>query len=100
MYTLCSYYGLRPYNNGFIVSTTSLTSQAYGEIPRQFVAERGLAPEGWDELKSLQLLRSVVMTMVLKDDDLREKYWQEIVADWTRKLQRIVEQDLFLTAGS
>lgn len=75
IYEKCSYKSGPLYGNDFITSKTALTREEYGENPRKFVIRFGIDPSQWDEIGSVTVLRSCVLTPYLMNNTNFEKYW-------------------------
>lgn len=93
MYEICSYATGRTYTNDFLTSSTSLAATEYGDVPFTYVAQRGFSRAEWDHVKSVYILRSAVMTHILRDRSRFECFWQELTGIFQEKLTQIVEQE-------
>jgi tyrosine decarboxylase len=58
----------------FIVSTTALSQEEYGDIPFDFLKRIGISLEEWHKVQNLQVIRSVVMSPYLTTDFVDENY--------------------------
>jgi len=75
IYEKCSYKSGPLYGNDFITSKTALTRDEYGDNPRNYVQRFGIDPAQWDEIGSVTVLRSCVLTPYLKNNTNFETYW-------------------------
>ncbi|MDR1426710.1 MAG: tyrosine decarboxylase [Bifidobacteriaceae bacterium] len=100
MYELSSYFKGRTYDHPFNTSQTALTYDGYGDAPRPLVQQRGLSGDEWDRVHSITLLCSTVMTVVLKDSDRLQRYWDDLMGTWQGYLTQIVEEDLLAGTGT
>jgi len=75
IYEKCSYKSGPLYGNDFITSKTALTREEYGDNPRLFVQRFGIDPAQWDEIGSVTVLRSCVLTPYLMNNTNFEIYW-------------------------
>lgn len=98
VYELCSYASGRTYNEDFMTSSTSLTASEYGEIPKQYVLQRGFAASEWEKEQSVYILRSCVMTHFLANEDRFNEYFDNLLDVFARTLTTIVEESLTNTA--
>jgi len=79
IYEKCSYKSGPLYGNDFITSKTALTREEYGDNPRKFVEMFGIDPAQWDEIGSVTVLRSCVLTPYLKNNTNFEMYWRTFI---------------------
>ncbi len=75
IYEKCSYKSGPLYGNDFITSKTALTHEEYGDNPRKFIERFGIDPIQWDEIGSVTVLRSCVLTPYLMNNTNFEMYW-------------------------
>ena len=79
IYEKCSYKSGPLYGNDFITSKTALTRDEYGDNPRNYVQRFGIDPAQWDEIGSVTVLRSCVLTPYLKNNTNFETYWETFI---------------------
>lgn len=58
----------------FIVSSTDLTIEEYGDSPLLFLSEIGISKEEWHRVKAIKVARSVIMSPYLTPDYVDENY--------------------------
>ncbi|AMG65985.1 TPA: aspartate aminotransferase family protein [Providencia stuartii] len=93
LYELCSYAAGRSYTNDFLTSSTSLTSEEYGDNPRNFCREAGFSDQEWDKTQSLYVLRAAIMTHCLRDKQHFTDFWQELKNIFEGKLQQLIDEE-------
>jgi hypothetical protein len=70
----------------FIISSTDLTKEEYGDTPLGALARIGIAKSEWDRVGSMKVARSVVMSPYLTTDYVDEDY----VARLLKQLQQVI----------
>ncbi len=70
----------------FIVSSTDLTKEEYGDTPLVALARIGIAKSEWDRVGAMKVARSVVMSPYLTTDYVDEDY----VARFLERLQQVM----------
>jgi hypothetical protein len=78
----------------FIVSSTSLTENDYGEAPLTFLEQLGIPSQQWAEVKEVFVMRSTVMSPYLTSDYTEVDYLEMFF----ERLQEIVK-DILTSSG-
>ena len=93
IYEQCSYKSGPLYTNAFITSKTSLTREEYGDTPRAFVERFGIAGDQWEDLESVYVLRSCIMTPYLTSHTTYAAYWGNFMQAMGEAIGRIARLD-------
>lgn len=89
IYEHCSYKSGPLYGNDFIASKTSLTSDEYGDRPRDFIARFEIPAREWERLKSVYILRSCIVTPYLTRHATYEVHWGNFMRAMERAIERV-----------
>ena len=81
------------YTKDFITSKTTLTSETYGDVPGEFIADLGIPREEWNEIGEVTVLRSCVLTPYLAYDTTYEEYWETFMGTMRESLAEIAAVD-------
>ncbi|MBU7013091.1 MAG: tyrosine decarboxylase, partial [Theionarchaea archaeon] len=93
IYDHCSYKGGPVYSDSFITSKTVLSAENYGDAPRAFVVRLGIPVSEWDNVKSVYVLRSCVLTPYLTYKRTYEEYWKDFMDTMKEILKSIVAEN-------
>ncbi|MFC7195857.1 pyridoxal-dependent decarboxylase [Halosimplex aquaticum] len=90
LYERCSYRNGPVYTKDFVTSKTTLDAEAYGDVPGAFAAELGIPEDAWNEVGSVTVLRSCVLTPYLAYDTTYGEYWETFMGAMREHLADIL----------
>lgn len=93
IYDLSSYLAGHEYNNIFITSHTTFSTDDYGESPVRFIESLGFDAAEWARVKSVTLLRASILDPYLNSDDLFAYYTAAIKAAFTLRLTEVLTEE-------
>ena len=91
VYEQCSYNSGPVFYDDWITSKTDLSYDDYGDAPKSFVAELGIPALEWDNVRSVYVLRSCVLTPFLIHNTTYDEYWGNFVKTMQKILGVIVK---------
>jgi len=92
VYEQCSYNSGPVFYDDWITSKTDLSYDDYGDAPKTFVAELGIPAEEWDNVRSVYVLRSCVLTPFLTHNTTYDEYWGNFMKTMQKILGVIVNE--------
>ncbi len=81
----------RAYQKNFLTSSTSLTRDEYGDTPSEFSRRIGIDENDWERIGSVYILRAAVMTQFLRKREVFEDYWNDISAEFSNILKKVID---------
>jgi tyrosine decarboxylase len=90
VYDLSSYLAGHEYNNIFITSHTTFSTDDYGNSPVRFIKTLGFDEAEWKSEKSVTLLRASILDPYLKSDELFEYYTAAIKNAFQERLTEVL----------
>lgn len=90
VYDLSSYLSGPEYNNIFITSHTTFSTDDYGESPVTFIKTLGFDETEWKRVKLVTLLRASILDPYLNSDELFTYYTAAIKAAFSQRLTEVL----------
>lgn len=92
IYNMSSIFSNDLYHCNFVTSHTDFSQSDYGETPKDVLKRLHIADEQWQQVASVTLLRSCVLTPYLNDMSVVNKYMKIMDDDITDKLATLINQ--------
>lgn len=89
IYEQCSHKSGPVYTNEFITSKTALSTEEYGDTPFLYVEKFGIAREQWNQISSVYVLRSCILTPYLVNNTTYEAYWNSFMGAMKTAIARV-----------
>ncbi len=90
VFDLSSYLAGHIYNNIFITSHTSFSTDDYGNSPVKFIETLGFDQAEWESVKTVTLLRASILDPYLNSDELFNYYTTAIKAAFAERLTEVL----------